>query len=140
MRRGNRRGDESRGGFILEKLGDEVEALVHKAEAVEHHRLHRVPGGDDLHGRVLLGGLVDDVANAEFFKHTRDEAEVIADLTAVGLFHALSSQEEILPTRKITQIHRGPAECRIAATAHDGACRVDYVSQSERRITYRLST
>src|SRR5439155_26627237 len=49
--------DESRGGFILEKLGNEVEALVHKAEAVEHHRLHRVPCSDDLHFRVLLGGL-----------------------------------------------------------------------------------
>jgi hypothetical protein len=102
---------------MLENLGDEGEALVHQTAAVAHPRLHRVPCRDDLHGRVLLGGLVDDVATAECCTHTRDEAEVISDVTAGGLFQALSSHEEILPTRKIPHIHRGPAECRV----HDSA-------------------
>lgn len=33
-------------------------------------------------------------------------------IAAIQGHHVLSSSEEILPTRKITQIHRGLAECR----------------------------
>jgi len=112
LRRGKRRGAESCGGCMLENLGDEVAALVHTAEAMAHHRLHHVPGRDDLPCRVWRGGLVEDVAKAACCKHPRDEAEVISDVPARGLFPALSSPQEILPTRNMTQMHRGPAECR----------------------------
>jgi hypothetical protein len=32
---------------------------------------------------VLLGGLVDDVANTKFVEHARDKAEVVQDLAPV---------------------------------------------------------
>jgi hypothetical protein len=52
----------------------------------------------------LLGRVVNDLANAKFVKHARDAAEVISGLTAGGVFHKFSSQEELLPTPRITQI------------------------------------
>src|SRR5882724_7331691 len=95
---------ESRDRFILEKPRHQVELLVYKAEAVEDHRFDGMAGGDDAHLRVLLGRLVNDFSNAKFVKHARDKAKMIQDLTAVDLFHVLSSSEEILPTPKIAQI------------------------------------
>src|SRR4030095_14368160 len=38
----NAGGNEAREGFILEKMGDEVELLVDKAETVEHHGFDRM--------------------------------------------------------------------------------------------------
>src|SRR6266511_4555962 len=51
--------NEAGGGLILEEPGDEVERLIDKSQAIEHH------------------GFVNDIANAKFVKHARDEAEVI---------------------------------------------------------------
>jgi hypothetical protein len=70
-------GNEARDGFILEKMGDEVELLVDKAQTVEHHGFDRMAGGHNPHFRVLLGGSINDFSDAEFFKHARDQTQVI---------------------------------------------------------------
>ena len=70
-------GNEARDGLILEKKGDEVELLVDKAEPIEHHGFDCMAGGHNPHFRVLLGGSINDVSDAEFFKHARDQTQVI---------------------------------------------------------------
>lgn len=79
----DRRSDEPRGRFILEKVGHQVQLWVHTAEPVEDHRLDRLACGHETHFRVLLGRLIDDLSNAEFVKHARDQAQGISDLGAV---------------------------------------------------------
>ena len=70
-------GNEARDRLILEKMGDEVELLVDKAEAVEHHGFDRMAGGHNPHCRVLLRRLINNLRDAEFFKHARDQTQVI---------------------------------------------------------------
>ena len=70
-------GNETCDRLILEKMGDEVELLVDKAQTVEHHGFDRMAGGHNPHGRVLLGGSINDFRDAEFFKHARDQTQVI---------------------------------------------------------------
>src|SRR5262245_31672152 len=70
-------GNEARDGLILEKMGHEVELLVDKTQTVEHHGFDRMAGGYNPHGRVLLGGSINDCGDAEFFKHARDQTHVI---------------------------------------------------------------
>ena len=77
MVRLNAWGNEARERLILEKMGDEVELLVEKAQAIEHHGFDRMPGGHNSHFWVLLGGSINDFSDAEFFKHPRDQAQVI---------------------------------------------------------------
>jgi hypothetical protein len=68
----NARSDETRERLILKKMRHEVELLADEAQAVEDHRLDRMACGDNPHFRVLLGGLINDLSDAEFFKHPRD--------------------------------------------------------------------
>ena len=70
-------GNEARDRLILEKMGDEVELLVDKAQTVEHHGFDRMAGGHNPHFRVLLGGSINDFSDAEFCKHARDQTQVI---------------------------------------------------------------
>ena len=70
-------GKEARERLVLEKMGDEVELLVDKAETVEHHGFDRMAGGHNPHFRVLLRRLINDLGDAEFFKHACDETQVI---------------------------------------------------------------
>ena len=76
-------GNEARDGLILEKMGHEGELLVDKTQTVEHHGFDRMAGGHHPHVRVLLGGSINDFSDAEFFKHARDQTQVISDLCAV---------------------------------------------------------
>jgi hypothetical protein len=76
---------ESRGRVILEKPRHQVQLLVHKAEAVEDHRVDGMAGGDEAHLRVLLGRLVNDFSDAKFVKHACDEAQMIQDWAAVAV-------------------------------------------------------
>ena len=69
--------DESRDGFVLKKMRDKIELLVDKAQAVEDHRLDCMACGHKTHFRVLPGGLVNDLGDAEFFTHARNKAQVI---------------------------------------------------------------
>src|SRR5438477_10116359 len=62
-------GNEARDRLILEKMGDEIELLLDKAEAVEHHGFDRMAGGHNPHFRVLLRRLINNLCDAEFFKH-----------------------------------------------------------------------
>ena len=68
---------EAGSGLMLEDPGDEVERLIDQSPAIEHHGFDSFPDGEVAHFRVLLGRLVNDIANAKFVKHARDEAEVI---------------------------------------------------------------
>src|SRR5262249_45283361 len=81
----NGRGNESRERFILEEMRDEVELLVHEAQAVEDHGLDRMAGGHHTHARGLLSGVITDLSDAECVEHPCDEAEVIQDLRTVRL-------------------------------------------------------
>jgi hypothetical protein len=54
------------------KWGDKVQLLVEKAQTVEHHGFDRMASGHSPHGRVLLRRVINDLSNAEFFKHSRD--------------------------------------------------------------------
>jgi hypothetical protein len=58
-------------------MGHEVELLVDKAETVEHHGFDRMADGHNPHCWVLLRRLIDDLRDAEFFKHPRDQPQVI---------------------------------------------------------------
>ena len=75
--------DESVGGFILEKPGDEVEGLSDQPSAIEHHGFDGFPHGEVPQFRVLVGGLVDHVAHAECVEHASHKAEVVQDLATV---------------------------------------------------------
>jgi hypothetical protein len=72
-----RRSDEPRGRLILEKVGPQVQLLVHKAKPVEDHRLDRMAGGHETHCRVWLGRFINDFSHAAFVKHACAKAQVI---------------------------------------------------------------
>ena len=73
----NARSDEARERHMLKKMRPEVELLGAEAQAVEAQRLDRMAGGDNPQFRGLLGGLINDLRDAEFFKHARDQTRVI---------------------------------------------------------------
>ena len=73
----NTGGNEAREGFMLEKMGYEGELLVDKTETVEHHSFDGMASRHKAHGRVLLRRLVNDLGDAEFFKHACDKAQMI---------------------------------------------------------------
>ena len=77
MARLNAWGNEARDGLIVEKMGHEVELLIEKAQAVKDHGFDRMTYSHNPHFRVLLGGSINDFSDAEFFKHPRDQAQVI---------------------------------------------------------------
>jgi len=95
---------EAGGGLMLEAPGDEVERLMDTSQAIAHQGFARFPDGEVAQFRVLWGRIIHDIAHGKFVTHARDEAEVIEGVTAVGLFPKFSSQEEIRPTPRITQI------------------------------------
>jgi hypothetical protein len=51
--------------------------LIDKPQAIEHHRFDGLPDGEVPHFRVVVGGAVENVANAEFLEHARDKAEMV---------------------------------------------------------------
>ena len=77
MARLNAWGNEARDRLILEKMRDEIELLLDKADAVEPHSFDRMAGGHNPHFRVLLGGSINDFRDAKFFKYPRDQTQVI---------------------------------------------------------------
>ena len=101
----NAGGDKARDRLILEKMGDEVELLVEKAQTVEHHGFDRMASGHNPHFGVLLRRLINDLSNAKFFKHPRNQPQVIQDLRTVRL-------RLLYRHRKITQLDMSGAECR----------------------------
>jgi hypothetical protein len=75
--RGNAGGNESSGRLMREELGDEVESLVDNPQTIKHHGFDGFPNRAVSHCWILLRCFVSDVANAQFVKHTRNEAEMI---------------------------------------------------------------
>jgi hypothetical protein len=61
----------------VKKMGDEVELVVDKTQPVKHHGLDRMTCGHNPHFRVLLCRCINDLGDAEFFKHARDQTQVI---------------------------------------------------------------
>jgi hypothetical protein len=76
-------GTEARAWLILQKMEDEGELLVEKAQAMEPHGFDRMPGGHNPHFRGLLGGSIHDFSDTEFCQHPCDQAQVISDLGTV---------------------------------------------------------
>ena len=75
--RSHTRRNEPIGGFILEEPGDEVEGLIDKSQPIEHHRFDGLTHREVPQFRVLLGRLIEDIANGEFVEHASDKAEVV---------------------------------------------------------------
>ena len=80
---GNTGRHEARGGLVLAAPGDEGERLVDNPQASEHHGFDGLPSREVAPFRVLVGGVIADVADAEFVEHARNKAEVIQDLATV---------------------------------------------------------
>ena len=70
---------------MLEKMGDEGELVIEKAETMKPHGCDRLAGGPNAHFRGLLRRLVDDLGDAEFCTHACDKAKGIEDQRAVWL-------------------------------------------------------
>jgi hypothetical protein len=57
--------------------------LVDKPQAIEHHGFDGLSHREVPHFRVVVGGVIEDVANAEFIEHASDKAEMVQDLATV---------------------------------------------------------
>src|SRR5918911_3177847 len=64
-------------------MRDKVQLLVEKAQPVEYHGFDCMASGHNTHFRVLLRRVINDLSNTEFFKHPRDQTQVIQDLRTV---------------------------------------------------------
>ena len=93
LRRGNAGRHEARGGLMLEEPRDESARLVDTPSAVEPHRVDRRAHGEVSHGRVLVGGSIHDVPQAECVAQASDKAEGVPHVTAV---HGLSGHHHLL--------------------------------------------
>ena len=78
---------------MLEESGDQIERLIDEPQAIEHHRFDGFPYSKVLHFGVVVGGVVKDVANAEFVEHASDKAEVVQN---VALVHGLVGHTYLL--------------------------------------------
>jgi hypothetical protein len=65
------------GGLRLEKPGDEGKRLIDTPSAMEHHRFDGFTHGEVPQFRVVVGGLVDDVAHPECVEPASHQAEVV---------------------------------------------------------------
>jgi hypothetical protein len=77
------RRNEAGGRLLLKDAGPQVERLIDQPQALEHQRVDRLPDREVPPLRVLLGGLVNDVAKAEFVEHASHKAAVLYDLATV---------------------------------------------------------
>jgi hypothetical protein len=71
------------GGLILEEPRDQGECVIDKSQAIEHHGFDGFTHGEVPHFRVLVGRLIEDIANTEFVEHASDKAEVVQNLATV---------------------------------------------------------
>src|SRR4030095_12803490 len=71
--------------LMLEKMGHEVQRLGEQAQTVEPHGLDCMASGHNPPFRVVLRRLINDLSNAEFFTHPRDQTQVIQALRTVRL-------------------------------------------------------
>jgi hypothetical protein len=79
----------SRYRLILENPRDHLEWLGHKAEAVQDHGVDGLARGHDPRVWLVSGGSGKDLTNAKCIEHTRDQAQMVEDLTPIGVWHGL---------------------------------------------------
>jgi hypothetical protein len=96
MAGGNGRGAASSGRLLLQDMRPQGAWVVDAAQAGEDHRLAGRACGHQTPCRVLLRRFLNALGDTACFKHPRDKAQGISEVTLGGLWHALSSQEEIL--------------------------------------------
>jgi hypothetical protein len=70
---------------MLEKLGDQAEGLIDKAQTIEHHRFDNMASCHYAHLGVWLSSPVNDFPDAEFVQHARNKTKIVQDMTAVGV-------------------------------------------------------
>ena len=70
---------------MLEEPGDEREGVVDTPQAIEPHRFDGFTHGEITPCRMLVGGLIEDVAHAECVTHARDKPQMISDRRAIRL-------------------------------------------------------
>jgi hypothetical protein len=110
-------GNEPVGGLVMKKPWDQVELLIHKAQAIEDHRLDGMAHSDNPGLRVLLESPVNDGGNAKFLEHPGHQAKMSQDLTAIGLWQRwLLRRGDATNLPKLLQTFRGGAESRIDTT------------------------
>ena len=51
--------------------------MVDKPKTITHYRFDGLTHREIPHFWVLLGGVIEDIANGEFVKHASDQAEVV---------------------------------------------------------------
>ena len=68
---------------IITPLQKPKQASRNLTQEIEHHRFDSFTYREVAHFRVVVSGLVDDVANTEFCKHASYKPEMIYDLRAV---------------------------------------------------------
>jgi hypothetical protein len=87
--------------------------LVPNAEAVEAQCFHSIARGHDPRFWLVSGGSVHDLANAECIAPRRNTAQMVSDLTPVGMWHGvLRSRGAFYRPLKIHQRAQSTAECR----------------------------
>jgi len=101
---GPRGGHASSRGLRLAAPGDAGARRGDPPQAMAHHRVDGCPDGAVAQGRVWSRRVVDDVAHATCVTPARDEASGLEEVTAVGVVHARSSHEAMLPTPNMTQL------------------------------------
>ena len=75
--------NELRGRLVRKEARREVEHLVDQPQASEHHCLDGFTLGAASRVRVLVRGVVEDVAYAELVEHASHKAEVVQHVAAV---------------------------------------------------------
>jgi len=89
---------------MLEEPGDEGARRVDPPPAMAPHRVDGCPDGAVAPGRGWSRRVVDEVAHATCVTPARDEASGREEVTAVGVVHARSAHEAMLPTPNMTQL------------------------------------
>ena len=96
--------------------------MIDTSQSIQYHRLDGFTRREIAYFRVLVGSLVNDIANAEFIEHACDQAEVRWFKTWLRyrgrLDITVSSDDEesvknLQENAKITQIDKGGAESRV---------------------------
>ena len=86
--------------FIVETMRDESALLIDNTQPIEHHGFDRLAGGDNTHDGILVGRFINGFSDAELFKHSSHQAQMINDGSPVCLCHEVSFQEKSMQASK----------------------------------------
>jgi hypothetical protein len=68
---------------VLEEARHKVERLADTPSSIAHQCVDRFTHGEVPHVRIVVGSLINHVANAECVEHASDKAEVAQDLAMI---------------------------------------------------------